>query len=150
VQLLMPVARQHHGQSCGRKLRRAQPFGDASVCQIEVQPKPSVTATRDRPAAVERLGRAIVADEKRPHQSGHDAKALSLGQIRQIEEHGRARTFHREMRFHGTLRYHGIRLRSYSPAGVPGGNDPSGIRERRLCFLNLRKTRDDGMTDEAS
>jgi hypothetical protein len=124
----MPLARQHHRQSCGRKLRRAKPFGGAGVGQIEVQPKPSVTATRDRPVAIERLGRAIVADEKRPHQSGHDAEALRLGQVRQIEDHGRARTFQRDMRFHGTLRYHGIRLRSSSPARPPGRDDQAGIR----------------------
>jgi hypothetical protein len=130
----MPLARQHHRQSCGRKLRRAKPFGGAGVGQIEVQPKPSVTATRDRPVAIERLGRAIVADEKRPHQSGHDAEALRFGQVRQIEDHGRARTLQRDMRFHGTLRYHGTACARRSRRVLPGRDDQAGIRGRILLL----------------
>ena len=149
VQLLMPVARQHHRQSCGRKLRRAKPFGGAGVGQIEV--------SQSHPSRRVAIGPSRSSGSAEPSSRTRNAHT-NPARRRSLEVRagpGRSRitegpwTFQRDMRFHGTLRYHGIHLRSSSPAR-PSRSRPSGRHSREgTRFLNLRKTRDDGMTDEA-
>jgi hypothetical protein len=86
MQLLVPVAREQHGQGRSRQLCPTQPFGGAHMGQIEVQPKPPVTVTLDRLIDRQRLRRTVDMNSKRPHQPGHDAEVSGLRWSRKIND----------------------------------------------------------------